>query len=123
MRRTAAMPSIMARRIRPHSLTVGMSSNGPTLAVELLLDGSGSGSFAVTVAVLVSPSELVMVPLMVMVAVEPLVSVPMLQVTVVVPLQEPWVEVAVVSAKFGGSGSFTTTFVAVLGPLFSTTSV
>jgi hypothetical protein len=57
------------------------------------------------------------VPWMVRFAVAPLTIVPRLQLMVVVPLQDPWVGVAVPRVKFDGRGSLTTTPVAVLRPL------
>lgn len=45
-------------------------------------------------------------------------SVPMSQVTVAVPVQVPWVDVAETNVSPAGNGSVTTTLVATEGPLF-----
>src|SRR5207237_4371697 len=59
----------------------------------------------------------------VVVAFAPLRSLPSVHVTVVVPLHEPCDGVALTNCSPAGSGSITTTFVAVDGPAFATVIV
>ncbi len=119
----AAMARVSARSINAKPLIAGTSSSRTTGAVDELLAGTESVSLPETVAVLVIVPATWPVPWMVMVAVAPLGIVPRLQVTVVVPLQEPCVGVAVASVKLAGRGSVTVTPVAVLGPWLVTTRV
>src|SRR5260221_3356407 len=100
-----------------------MSSTTVTAALEVLLAGMESVSFALTVAVFVIGPAAVSVPCRVIVALAPLARVPSAHDTVVVPLHEPCVAVARISEKPAGSASLTVTPVAVAGPLFVTTRV
>ena len=63
------------------------------------------------------------VTMRVIVADAPFASVPRVQVTVVVPLQLPWLGVAETNDVPAGSASVTTTFAAALGPAFDTAIV
>lgn len=94
-------------------------------AEAALFAAFGSVSVAVTVAVLVIVPTAAApdVTTMVMVALAVLLMMPRLQVTVVVPLHEPCEGVVVPKLTPGGNASVTTTFVALLGPLFVTVRV
>ena len=82
---------------------------------------SESGSAAVTLAVLVTVPTVVAVSTIVIVALLPLARLPRLQLTVVSHV--PWLGVAETRVVPAGTGSLTTTLVALLGPSFVTVKV
>ena len=91
------------------------------MLAELLLV-SKSVSVALVFAVLTSDPDAVGVTLMVTTAVAPADILPSAQLTVVVPLQLPWVEVTGPKVMPDGRVSVTFALVAVAGPLFVTVS-
>src|ERR1700760_2999433 len=97
----------------------GMFAAGMVVMVEVavLLAGLGSLLDVVTVAVLDSGPAVDGVVMVRLIVAEPaLAIVPRLQVTVVVPLQVPWLGVADVKVVPAGRMSVTTTFAAAPGP-------
>lgn len=101
------------------------SADAVTEVVTLaeLLAGLGSGSVAVTEAVLVMLPAAVGLTTIVTVAVAAFGSVPMLQETVVVPEHVPCVEAAETNVGPAGSVSVRVTLVAGDGPLLVTVRV
>jgi hypothetical protein len=85
--------------------------------------GVGLVSFSATLAVLVIRPATAAVAVRVMEAFAPLASVPRLQVTVVVPVQVPWLGVADTKVRPAGSTSVTVTPVEFDGPPFVTVMV
>ena len=92
-------------------------------AVAVLSLVSGSVSFPMTIVVLLTPPAAVGATTIVTVVLAPLVKSPRLQVTVLVPLQVPWLGVAETKLTPGGKVSVITTPVAASGPLFMTVMV
>ena len=92
-------------------------------AVLLLLPVLGSVTPLVTLAVLLMVPVTVGVTIIVTFAETPLPNVPRLQVTVLVPLQLPWLGVADTNVTPAGKVSVTVTPVALFGPLFVTVIV
>jgi hypothetical protein len=90
---------------------------------SLLLLVFGSDWLPVTLAVLVFVPALVGVTTIVTVAEAPLARLPRLQVTMLVPLQLPWLGVADTKATPVGNVSVIVTPVAVAGPLLLTVIV
>jgi hypothetical protein len=90
------------------------------LSLSELLDKSGSGSLAVTVAVLVILPVAVVFAVMVRVTFWPFARLGMMQVTVWPEIPQPGAEMLV---KLAGSVSVMVTFVALPGPSFSTSIV
>jgi hypothetical protein len=82
----------------------------------LLLLVTGSGTPALTLAELVIVPTLFGTSTIVTVADMAVLNVPRLQVIVLVPLQDPWLEVTDTKVMPGGSVSLRDTFVAVAGP-------
>lgn len=98
---------------------------GVTTCVEvvaLLLFVCGSAGEPLTLAELVSVPVTVGFTVIVTVALAPLARLPRVQVTVVVPLQLPWVAEAETKVAVLGSGSVTVTPVAAAGPVLVTVS-
>src|SRR5262249_51278563 len=94
------------------------------VTVAALLLVSGSVSVAVTEAVLVSVPAAVGLPVSVTVALPPAASGPSGQASTLVPTQPPpWLGVAPVRLKPGGSGSVTWTLLAAPGPVLVTVIV
>lgn len=87
------------------------------LMVAVLLAVLLSAVLDVTLAVLAATSPLALTEMMTL-AVAPEAKMPKLQVTVVVPVQAPWLELE--ETKSRGSVSVTTTFAADCGPWFTT---
>src|SRR5437773_11134923 len=115
----ATAASIIASSASSSGDSVGMSG-GATVIVAVLesLEGLVSLFVLLTVAVLERMVTVEgSVTTMVIVAVALGASVPTAQVTVEVPLQLPWVDVAELSAVPAGRGSLTVTPMAVAGPL------
>ena len=102
------------------------SASGPGTAFtvvpveELLLVTSGSDTPLVTLAVLSRVPAAVGVMTIVIVALPPLLIVPRAHVTVLVPLQLPWLVEEETKVTPPGNVSVTTTPVAASGPLFVT---
>jgi len=93
------------------------------LADAELFAGFGSALALVTVATFVVGPTVVALATMEIVAVPPFVIVPRAQLTVVVPLQEPWLGVAETRVMVDGSVSVTETDDASFGPPFATLMV
>ena len=94
-----------------------------TPALAALFAAFGSGSVAVTEAAFRKLPRAAAVAAIVMLAPAPLARAPRLQVIVAVPVQLPWLGVAVASVRPAGSVSVTVTFVASDGPAFATSRV
>jgi hypothetical protein len=92
-------------------------------ADALLLPGTGSVTPLVTLAVLFNVPPVVGVTTMVTVALAPFPRTPMEQITVLVPLQLPWLGVADTYVTPAGNGSLTLTPVALFGPKLVTVIV
>jgi hypothetical protein len=84
--------------------------------VALLLPGTGSLVVLDTLAVLLNVPAAVGVTTIVTVALAPLATLPRLQVTVLVPLQPPWLGVADTNVVAAGNVSVTVTAEAEVGP-------
>src|SRR5262249_54650945 len=110
-------------------LEMETSADGPGGVTDVitggvvLLDGSGSLSVPVTTAELLSVPAAFAVTVMTTVAFALTASDPRLQMTVLVPLQLPWLAVTVCSVVPAGSASVTCTEVAVAGPPLCAVSV
>jgi len=101
-----------------------MTTKVVTVLVAVLLAGFGSLTADDTVAVFDNiPGVADAVITSAMVAVPPFARVPRLQVTVLVPVQEPWLGVLETNVDPAGSVSTTVTPVAVKGPLLVTVIV
>lgn len=105
-------------------MPAGLAGMMAMVVLEVLLAGVSSPWSELTVAVFwIVPGVVGRVTMRVMVAVAFGASVPTLHVTVDVPLQVPWVDVAEVRVVPAGRTSVTVVPVAVAGPLFVTTIV
>lgn len=94
-----------------------------TVAEAVAFAGVGFVSFSVTVAVFVIEPAAVAVAVRETEAVAPFARVPKLQVTVVVPVQVPWLDVAETNVRLAGSASVIVTPVELDGPLLVTAMV
>jgi len=94
-----------------------------TFAVAVALAGVGFVSFSVTVALFVIEPAAVAVVVRETEAVAPFARVPKLQVTVVVPVQVPWLDVTETNVRPVGSASVIVTPVELDGPLLVTAMV
>jgi hypothetical protein len=112
-----------ARRARRSGERVGICATTEKVAVDELFAGFGSELLLETVAVFVAGPTVWAFVTMVIVAVTPEAIVPSEQVTVVVPLQVPWLGVADTNVTLAGSTSTIVTPVAEFGPAFVTAIV
>lgn len=122
----AIAASEVARNSMPKGEIVGISSVAAIwiVAVDVLFAGAVSALMAVTVAVFTTgPAVRAGVRESAIVAVARGFRVPREQVTVVVPLQVPWVGVAEISVAPAGRMSVTVTPAASEGPLLVTVMV
>src|ERR1700686_3124785 len=118
----SSAPFLRKLSLMLRSVTLSGAVTDVLVAAELL-DGLGSFWAAIALAMLLIVPAVVGLPTMVTVALVLVATAPRLHVTVVVPVQLPWLELAETKLTAAGRASVMVTPVATEGPLLVTVTV